>query len=169
MSLLLVSHVLVSLIAIFYGVLVSYAFLVGKRHEAWMSVFLATTIATSVGGFMFPADHITPAHVFGVISLIALTVAFATRNSERQMRAWSRTHIYSVLFSFYLNAFVLVVQMFQKIPELKSLAPTQSEPPFGIAQFLLLVAFVVVGVVSFRRNRNLQVSTLRRVVQLAAR
>jgi hypothetical protein len=46
---------------------------------------------------------------------------------------------------------VLVAQLFQKTPALKELAPTQSEPPFGIAQGLVLVAFVVLGISAFRR------------------
>jgi hypothetical protein len=36
---------------------------------------------------------------------------------------------------------VFVVQLFQKAPALRALAPTQSEPPFAIAQGIILVAF----------------------------
>jgi hypothetical protein len=45
----------------------------------------------------------------------------------------------------YFNFFVLIVQSFQRVPFLKALAPTQSEPPFAIAQLVALVGFVVLG------------------------
>jgi hypothetical protein len=166
MTTLLVGHVLISLSGIFSGFLVASSFLLGRRHEHWMSFFLATTVMTSVTGFMFPADHVSPGHVFGVLSLISLSIAVATRNSERHMGAWSRTHIASVLFAFYLNAFVLVVQLFQKVPALTALAPTQSELPFAVAQLLLLSAFIAAGYLSFRHNRALQVRGINHVLRL---
>ena len=42
----------------------------------------------------------------------------------------------------YFNVFVLIAQMFKKVPALHALAPTGTEAPFKIAQFLLLVIFV---------------------------
>jgi hypothetical protein len=39
----------------------------------------------------------------------------------------------------------LIAQLFQKVPPLKALAPTQSEPPFQIAQLVVLVLFIVLG------------------------
>jgi hypothetical protein len=48
----------------------------------------------------------------------------------------------------YFNVFVLIVQAFQKIPPLKALAPTQTEPPFAITQGVALVIFVVLGILA---------------------
>jgi hypothetical protein len=42
------------------------------------------------------------------------------------------------------------VQAFQKLSFLSPLAPTQSEPPFFIAQGVVLVLFVIFGVVAVR-------------------
>jgi hypothetical protein len=50
------------------------------------------------------------------------------------------------ILALYLNAFVAVVQAFTKIPAVKALAPTQAEPPFAIAQGLLLVVFIALGI-----------------------
>jgi hypothetical protein len=61
----------------------------------------------------------------------------------------------TAVMSLYLNVFVLIVQTFQKVPALRELAPTQSEPPFAISQLIVLVMFVVLGyraVVSFRET-----------------
>jgi hypothetical protein len=53
--------------------------------------------------------------------------------------------------ALYLNAFVAVVQAFQKLPSLQPLAPTQSEPPFIVAQLVLLAIFVALGIGAVKR------------------
>jgi hypothetical protein len=65
--------------------------------------------------------------------------------------AWRWIYVATAVTSLYLNCFVLIVQMFQKLPALHALAPNQAEPPFQIAQGLLLLAFVVLGVLAARR------------------
>jgi len=44
-----------------------------------------------------------------------------------------------------------VVQSFQKFAFLQPLAPTQSEPPFIIAQVAVLLLFVIAGFAAARR------------------
>ena len=53
----------------------------------------------------------------------------------------------------WFNVFVLIVQSFQKVPSLKTLAPTQSEPPFQIAQGAALVLLVVLAILAVRKFR----------------
>ena len=58
--------------------------------------------------------------------------------------------------ALYLNVFVAVVQAFLKVPALKELAPPQKEPPFLVAQLIVMAIFVVLAVVAvkkFRRDR----------------
>ena len=54
------------------------------------------------------------------------------------------------MIALYLNVFVGVVQAFQKLPALHGLAPTQSEPPFLVAQLVVLIVFVVSGFLAVR-------------------
>jgi hypothetical protein len=56
--------------------------------------------------------------------------------------------VITATISLYLNVFVLVVQSFQKVPALKAMAPTQSEPPFKAAQGTVLLLFIVLGILS---------------------
>jgi len=49
---------------------------------------------------------------------------------------------------------VLIVQSFQKVPALKTLAPTQSEPPFLIAQCAALVLFIALGAAATIKFRD---------------
>jgi flagellar biogenesis protein FliO len=48
---------------------------------------------------------------------------------------------------------VLAAQSFEKVPALHTLAPTQKEPPFAVAQLLVLVLFIVVTVFAVKRFR----------------
>ena len=51
----------------------------------------------------------------------------------------------------YLNVFVLIAQLFAKVTILQPLAPTQSEPPFLVTEFIVLAIFVVLGIVALVR------------------
>ncbi|HEY1266699.1 MAG TPA: hypothetical protein VGH16_05540, partial [Candidatus Binatia bacterium] len=68
-------HVVISLIGIFSGFVVLFGMFKSKKLEGWTALFLATTILTSVTGFMLPADHLLPSHIIGAISLVVLAVA----------------------------------------------------------------------------------------------
>jgi len=50
--------------------------------------------------------------------------------------------VVTAAMALYLNCFVAVVQSFLKIPALHALAPTGSEPPFVVAQSVVLAIFI---------------------------
>jgi hypothetical protein len=147
-------HVLISLVGIGSGFIVLYGLLNGKLFSGWTALFLVTTVATSVTGFGFPFDHLLPPHKLGIISLVALTVAILALYVFHLAGGWRRTYVISAIFSLYLNVFVLVAQAFMKVPALKALAPTQSEPPFFVAQLVVLALFVVLTVLAVKRFRE---------------
>ena len=148
-------HVLISLLGIASGLVLMYGFITARRLEGWTKLFLATTVLTSLTGFAFPNKHITPGIVIGVLSMIVLTVAVLARYGLRMSGPWRSMYVISSAIALYFNVFVFVVQSFEKVPVLRALAPTQKEPPFAIAQLLVLVMFVgatVVGVKRFPRE-----------------
>ena len=151
-------HVFISLLAIGSGFVVMFGLIAGKRLDAWTVFFLATTIATSVTGFGFPITQVTPGIVLGVISLLVLAIAVFARYGRHLAGAWRLVYVITAVIAFYLNFFVLIVQSFQKVPALKDLAPTQSEPPFAVAQLIALVAFIVLGIIAAKRFREKPVS-----------
>ena len=144
-------HVVISLIAIAAGLIVLKGMLSSSPPGAVTHVFLVTTVLTSVTGFMFPITVFTPALAFGVLSIILLAFALMGLYVFRLAGHWRWIYVATAVTALYLNCFVLVVQMFQKLGPLNALAPTQSEPPFQIAQGLLLVAFLVLGIRAGRR------------------
>jgi hypothetical protein len=140
-------HVTLSLLGIFSGFVVMYGFFTGQRLDGWTVFFLVTTIGTSVTGFppFFRFEKLLPSHVFGVLSLLVLALAVFARYVAELAGGFRTTYVVCAVIAQYLNVFVLVVQMFRKVPALNAFAPTQNEPPFKIAQSVVLLLFAVGG------------------------
>jgi hypothetical protein len=146
-------HVLISLIGIGSGLLVLYGMLRGKRYDGATAIFLVTTVLTSVTGFLFPFEHLLPSHIIGVISLVALAIAIVARYSLRMVRAWRSIYVVTAVLALYLNVFVLVAQIFMKVPAAHALAPTGKEPPFLVAQLIVMALFIVLGIFAVKNFR----------------
>ena len=146
-------HVILSLAGIGFGFIVVYALVTAKLWGSVTMLFLATTALTSLTGFFFHRDHILPSHIVGAISLLVLAVTALALYSFRLRGMWRVVFVVGATVSLYFNVFVLVAQAFLKIPSLHALAPNGSEPPFAIAQAVVLLAFVVIGVTAARRFR----------------
>ena len=144
-------HVLISLIGIASGFVAVYGFFTSKRLDGWNAVFLVTTALTSLTGFLFPFNGFTPGFKIGVLSMVALALATVARYPMHL--AWRKTYVITSCVALYFNVFVLIVQLFEKVPALRALAPTKSEPPFAIAQGVCLVVFIVLTIFSVKKFR----------------
>jgi hypothetical protein len=144
-------HVLISLVGIGSGLIVMYGFLNAKRLDGMNALFLITTVLTSVTGFGFPFDHLLPSHKIGIISLVALAVAIPARYVFRMAGSWRWIYVVGSAIALYLNVFILVVQCFLKVPALNALAPTQKEPPFLVAQLIVMVIFIGLTYLAVKR------------------
>jgi len=152
-------HVVISLVGILSGFVVLFGLLAAKRLDGWTALFLITTVLTSVTGFLFPFHGFLPSYGVGIVSMILLAVAIYARYSRKLTGAWSRTYAATAVLALYLNVFVLIVQLFEKVPSLKALAPTQSEPPFKLTQLVALVLFVVLTAAAAIRFHDEQLRT----------
>jgi len=144
-------RVLISLIGIGSGLVVMFGFITGKRLDNLTAVFLTTTVLTSVTGFGFPFNRLLPSHILGIISLVVLAIAIPARYVFHLAGSWRWIYVVGASTALYLNVFVLVAQLFMKVPALKALAPTQSEPPFLVAQLLVLLIFVGLTILAAKR------------------
>ena len=144
-------HVVISLIGIGSGLIVVYGFLTGKRLDLMTALFLATTALTSITGFMFPFEHLLPSHKVGMLSLVILAVAIPARYVFHMAGHWRWIYVVGAVLALYFNVFVLVVQSFMKVPALKAMAPTQTEPPFVVVQVTVLVIFLGLGFFAVRK------------------
>jgi hypothetical protein len=148
-------HVIISLIGIATGFIVLFGLINGKLLSPWNGIFLVTTVLTSVTGFFFPNTKITPGIVLGILSLIVLAIALFALYAKHLSGGWRRTYAITAMIAQYFNVFVLIAQLFGKVPALHALAPTGTEAPFKIAQLLLLVLFAILISVAAKRFRSL--------------
>ena len=147
-------HVVLSLVGIFTGFVVLIGLLGGKRLDGLTALFLVSTVLTSATGFLFPVDHFLPSHGVGIISVVVLAVAILARYAFHLAGAWRWIYVVGAVVALYLNVFVLIAQAFLKVPALKAMAPTQSEPPFLVAQLVVMALFIALGIVAAKRFRN---------------
>ena len=141
-------HVALSLIGIVTGLIVLYGLLSGRALGGWTALFLLSTILTSITGFPLPPFGLDPPRMVGILSLVLLAVAVGAYYAFHLRGGWRWVYVVTAMAALYLNCFVAVIQSFAKIPALRALAPTQSEPPFLIAQLVVLALFVVLGFLS---------------------
>jgi hypothetical protein len=147
-------HTAISLIGIGSGLVVVWGMFRGQPLPRWTAVFLAATIATSVTGYFFPFRQLLPSHIVGAVSLAVLAVVLWARYGRGAQGRRGQVYVVGAVLALWLNVFVLVAQLFAKVPELHALAPTQTEPPFGVAQLVVLGIFVVIGVRAIRTTRH---------------
>jgi hypothetical protein len=144
-------HVVISLIGIASGIVMLWGLLRVKRLDGITAIFLVTTVLTSLTGFGFPFSHVTPGIIVGIISLVVLAIAILTRYAFHLTGPWRWIYVVTACVALYLNVFVFVVQSFEKVPSLRALAPTQSEPPFKATQLVVLVVFIILTIFSVRK------------------
>src|ERR1043165_3835587 len=138
-------HTILSLIAIVSGACVMSALVKNRRPNMCTLLFLVTMIATDVTGFLLPAPKFLPSHLFGIISLVFLALVLLAHYVFQFAGAGRAIYAVSMGIAVYLNFFVLVTQLFLKVPALHALAPNapdNPEPAFLIVQGIVLAIFV---------------------------
>jgi hypothetical protein len=149
-------HVIISLVGIAAGFIVMFGMLGSRRMPGWTASFLLLTILTSATGFLIPpllSEKLLPSHMIGVLSLILLAIACFALYGQKLSGSWRWIYVLTALLAQYFNVFVLVIQSFLKVGPLHALAPSvpPSEPPFAIAEGIVLVFFIIVIIGAIRR------------------
>lgn len=139
-------HVLLSLIGIFTGIIAVFGMIGGKRLDGWTALFLLTTALTSITGFLFPFHGVTPGIILGILSIVVLAIAVPARYVKHLAGSWSKTYAITATIALYFNVFVLIAQLFAKVPALHALAPKGNEPPFLISEVVVMILFVVLAI-----------------------
>jgi len=147
-------HVVLSLVGIVAGLVVAGGLAAGRRLDGWTGLFLATTALTNITGFGFPFVIFMPSHGVGILSLLILPIVIVARYLKALAGGWRRVFVLGSVLVLYLNVFVLVVQLFRRLPALIAAAPTQKEPPFAVTQLLVLALFIWLGWAADRGYRG---------------
>jgi hypothetical protein len=146
-------HTLISLVAFTAGLVVVGGLIAGRRLDGWTGLFLVTTALTSITGFGFPFTSLLPSHYVGILSLVLLVPVIVARYRKHLEGAWRGVYVVGSVLVLYLNIFVLVDQLFRRIPALIVLAPTHNEPPYLLTQLIVMALFALLGVAAFKGFR----------------
>ena len=140
-----VIHVVLSVVGIVAGLVVVGGLMSGRRIDGWTGLFLATTVLTNVTGFLFPFVTFLASHGVGIVSLLLLPVVLYARYGQQLRGRWRTVYVTGAVTALYLNVFVLMVQLFRRVPAMLVSAPTQQEPAFLVTQLLVLGIFIWLG------------------------
>lgn len=144
------SHTAITFIAIATGLMVLGQMLGGTLCRSLTANFLLFTVLTSVTGFVFfHPPGFTPAQGTGVVALLALIPTLYGLYVARLAGPWRAIYVIGAVFSLYLNVFVLVIQLFQKLPS----PPVTGGPLFAATQGAVLLAFIIAGRLALKSFR----------------
>jgi hypothetical protein len=93
-------HVVFSLVGIGSGIVVVLGMIAGKRLNLSNALFLGTTAATSITGYGFPFDHLSPPPHRGRNLLIVLAWAIYARYPRHLAGRW-RIYVISAVAALY--------------------------------------------------------------------
>jgi len=146
-------HTLITLVAIATGIVMLQGMLQNRGMAQIHAVFLLFSVLTAVTGFMIQTSPVTPAVSLGYILSALLIVALVARYLFAMAGMWRWIYVVTAVAALYSNCFVLVIQLFLKVPALHAIAPgaPPGGPVFGIVQLLVLAFFVVAGYLAVRR------------------
>jgi hypothetical protein len=146
-------HTILSLVALVAGIVVVKELLSSSVSRGWTALFVVTAFSTSATGFVFPFERFIDSHWTGLAALVVLALIILAHYVFRLTGFWRWIYSLGMVLSLYFLALVAIAQAFKKVPVLTAMAPTQSEPPFLVAQLVVLAIFGVVSISAVRKFR----------------
>lgn len=150
LAILTLIHTALSFIALALGIPAINALLTNRPATRITRLFILTAWATTLTGYLFPFNGVTPAILTGIVAIAALSVVYLAQHFKLKGH-WRWLYVTGMVANLYLLVFVTIAQAFLKIPALTALAPTGTEAPFAIAQLLNLALFGYIGYRAVRR------------------
>ena len=93
-------HVALSFVGILAGFAVLAALLRGEdRPDGWTHVFLITTLATSLTGFLFPFNGFTPAIGTGIVATLVMIATLLALYRFNREGSWRRIYVIGAVTS----------------------------------------------------------------------
>lgn len=151
-SLILV-HEVTGLAGIISGVIAIAGILFRKPMAFWNAIFLLTTAAACLTGFVFlPIDGVTSAQIVGFFLIFLLAVATYARYVRHLDEGWNQIHALTTVGAVFLNVLITFAQTFLHVRTLRVLAPNQHSPVYLTVKLSLLLAFIVIALVAAKRT-----------------
>jgi hypothetical protein len=149
-------HVALSVIGLIAGFAVLDGLMRSRLAAGTTALFLLTTAAASVTGFLFHSGRFGIGHVTGLISLLVLMPTVLGLYRFRLAGPWRWIFAGGAVALLYLNMVIAVLQAFGKIALLRGLITGPTDLLFLAVQLALLAGFVALGARATRRFRPSQ-------------
>jgi hypothetical protein len=146
-------HTALCLIALVSGLVLAGTMTAGRRLEGWTVAYFATAVAANATGFGLSRG-------FGIVEwlgsaiAVALLVAILARYWFGLAGRWRLVFAVATVASVYGLVFFTIGEAFIRVPALRPLAPTLTEPPFVIAQLAALVVFAGLAIAAALNFRD---------------
>jgi hypothetical protein len=154
LSLLTFVYTVFDVVAIETGAVVLFGLLNGELLRKWTVLFLRFTLATSVTGLLFPLHSFTLVHRCSMLSVYVSGMVVLAWRAFHLAGVWRSIFALTITIVLYLNVVAAIDQVFEQISRFTVLATTQSELTFRATQFLVMVLFAVIGIVTVKRFHN---------------
>jgi hypothetical protein len=154
LSILTFLHVASALVAIGFGAIVLVGILTRELLNKWPVRFLKCSLVTSVTGLLFPFHQFLPTHWAYMLSVYLSGAAVLAWRKFHFAGVWSSIFAMSIPIVLYLDVLAVIVQVFKHTPSLTALAPTLSESPFLVTEFVVLMPFAMYAIVAAKRFHN---------------
>src|ERR1700677_1034629 len=144
-------HVVSALVAIGFGAIVLVGILTRELLNKWPVRFSECRLVGNLTGMLFPFHQFLPTHWAYMLSVYLSGAAVLAWRKFHFAGIWSSIFAMSIPIVLYLDVLAVIVQVFKHIPSLMALAPTLSESPFLITEFVVVMPFVMYGIVAATR------------------
>jgi hypothetical protein len=151
LSILTFLHVVSALLAIDFGAIVLVGILTRELPNKWAVLFLRCSLITSLTALLFPFHPFIPTHWAYMLSVYLSGAAVLAWRKFHFAGVWSSIFAMSIPIILYLDVLAVIIQIFKHIPSLMALAPTLSESPFIVTEFVVLMPFAMYGILAARR------------------
>jgi len=144
-------HVVSALVAIGFGAIVLVGILTRELLNKWPVRFLKCSLFTSVTGLLLSFHQFLPTNWAYMLSVYLSGAAVLAWRKFHFFGVWSSIFAMSIPIVLYLDVLAVIVQVFKHIPSLIALAPTLSESPFLVTEFVVLMPFAMYSIVVAKR------------------
>jgi hypothetical protein len=141
-------HVVFGAVGICAGAWILFGVLEGKLFTRWAIVFLKCTLVASATGLLFHPQHFLPTQWAAMSAVYVSGVAVLAWRRYGLVGIWALIFALSTMLVFCLDTLVVIAHVFQ------TLIPTQPKPLFLIAELMVMLLFVGVGLFTVKRYRN---------------
>lgn len=142
------------LLAIGAGTKVMSGLFAGVLIERRVVAFFRCSLAASVTDLLYSLQHLSHFPWIAMSSVYVTGAAVLAWRKFHLAGLWRSICACSTTIVLCLNILLLGAYIFNRVPALTALAPTESEPAFLLSQLVIIGLFVVLGTIAARRFRG---------------